>query len=98
MLPKTKVVIIDEPVVVLSEAEDSVQAVADSVGGATRRRGSEAAEAVHEGARHNKAKEEPKKVILFIIKKCNLKRTLTNEKSKKVHVILYIIYCALYIL
>ena len=52
MLPKTKVVIIDEPVVVLSEAEDSVQAVADSVGGATRRRGSEAAEAVHEGARH----------------------------------------------
>ena len=42
MLPKTKVVIIDEPVVVLSEAEDSVQAVADSVGGATRRRGSEA--------------------------------------------------------
>ena len=51
MLPKTKVVIIDEPVVVLSEAEDSVQAVADSVGGATRRRGSEAAEAVHQGAR-----------------------------------------------
>ena len=53
MLPKTKVVIIDEPVVVLSEAEDSVQAVADSVGGATRSCGSEAAEAVHQdqGAR-----------------------------------------------
>ena len=65
-------------------ADNSVQAVADSVGGATRRRGSEAAEAVHEGARHviygarvpqrNKAKEEPKKVIL-LLKKCNLKRT-----------------------
>ena len=66
MLPKTKVVIIDEPVVVLSEAEDSVQAVADSVGGATRRRGSEA---VHQGARvpqRNKAKEKPEVIFYYL--------------------------------
>ena len=63
MLPKTKVVIIDEPVVVLSEAEDSVLAVADSEVVDPV----EAAEAVHQGARVPKeqAKEEPKKVIFY---------------------------------
>ena len=50
-LPKTEMVIVnvaDDSVameIVLSEADDSVQAVADSVGGATRSCGSEAAEA-----------------------------------------------------
>ena len=42
LLPETKVVI-------ANEADDSVQAVADSVGGATRRR--RGSEAVHQGAR-----------------------------------------------
>ena len=78
LLPKTKVVI-------ANEADDSVQAVADSVGGATRRRGSEAAEAVHQGARvpqRDNAKEKP---VIFIILLLKSARTLTGRVKRKVH-------------
>ena len=53
-------------VVIANEADDTVQAVADSVGGATRRRGSEA---VHQGARvpqRSKAKEKPEVIFYYL--------------------------------
>ena len=42
---------------IVNVADVSVQAVADSLGGATRRCGSEAAEAVHQGARHSNTRQ-----------------------------------------
>ena len=64
-LPKDAIV---TKVVIANEADDTVQAVADSVGGATRRRGSEAAEAVHQGARvpQREAKEKPEVIFYYV--------------------------------
>ena len=70
VLPKTEANEADDSKEeIANEADDSVQAVADSVGGATRRRGSEAAEAVHQGARvpqRNKAKEKPEVIFYYL--------------------------------
>ena len=68
-MPKiaTEAVVFPETEVVIANEAD--EAVADSVVGATRRRGSEAAEAVHQGARvpqREKAKEKPEVIFYYV--------------------------------